>query len=133
SSESPFVTNGKLFPVVTFRNTDALPQRLNSVPHKEPMETEPYSEDAAAVLAALRKNELYEVTQTEFDLYCDLQAIAGDRRWALEDERATYLLPPDDEIRMHYLADPATDIHWGWLLALRNKLEWCTTRRPRAD
>ena len=91
-----------------------------------------YSPEAAAMLALLGKDELYEVTQTEFDLYCELQGIAGDRRWALEDERAAYMLPPDDDIRDAYLPDPATDIHWGWLLLWRNKLEWASSKKPRA-
>lgn len=87
------------------------------------METfEPYSPDAAAMLAALGKDELYEVTQTGFDFYCDLNGITGGLRWALEEERAAYLIPPDNEIRMQYLADPGTDIHWGWLLACRTNL-----------
>jgi hypothetical protein len=101
----------------------------------DPLTTEddPYSADATAMLIALGKSELFQVSQTEFDVYCDTHGIAGDRRTALEDERAAYLLPPDDELRLFYLADPATDIHWGWLLALRNNLEWAgNNKRARA-
>lgn len=87
------------------------------------------STDAREMLLVLKLKPLalFMVSIEQLDGYCKRRHITGPQYDALYEEWRDYHLPSDEWLRLLYLADPTTDIHWAWLAHWRNVL--ATTKK----